>query len=163
MNQEWEEEGQRGRERRREGGGGDSGVGRGALKTSTIQELAPCQFGSEADAHPRPQGLLSAAPSRPLLSPSPGSAPAQYQTPSTFTSPDVSRLARTTSCQVLGSLAPALPAPPPLVPTRPPSAGRLIRSGAGLGAGFGTSLPVSPASHLLKSNPSQAKTTKSGT
>lgn len=34
----------------------------------------------EAAAHPRPQGLLLAAPSRPLLPPSRGSAPARYQT-----------------------------------------------------------------------------------
>lgn len=65
MNQEEEEGAERGGG---EGGGGDSGVGREALKTNAIQQLAPCQFGGRAAAHPRPHRLL---PDRPLKAPPP--------------------------------------------------------------------------------------------
>lgn len=62
MNQEWEEEGQRVRERRREGGGTDSGAGRG---------------GTEDQRHPRAGSLpvrlrgrcSSQAPGAPLCCP----------------------------------------------------------------------------------------------
>lgn len=68
MNQEWEEEGQRGRERRREGGGADSRAGRGALKTSATQGLRLMLIpGPRGSSLLPPQGPSSHPPPAQLL------------------------------------------------------------------------------------------------
>lgn len=68
MNQEGRKRGRAsGEEGGREGGGGDSGAGREALKTSAIQELAPCQFGGGCCSPQAP----GAPPGRPLKAPPP--------------------------------------------------------------------------------------------
>jgi len=64
MNQEGRK---RGRAWGGEGGGGDSGVGREALKTNAIQQLAPCQFRGGCCSPQAPR----APPDRPLKAPPP--------------------------------------------------------------------------------------------